>query len=444
MNRPMVFLARACCYGLALLLSGAAGTHGPDRPPAPMRTGMDTAMLDSTVDRLVTRSISAGVMPGAAVAVVRHGRVVLFRGYGHIGWAAGSPRVNPDSTLYDLASLTKVISTTTIIMHLVSTGAMHLDDPVQRWVPDFQGPMKSEVTIRDLLTHTSGLPADRSMRGVRTPQKARELIVSTHLRCRPGTCFVYSDLGADVLGFAAESATGETLDRALSGILIGPMGLTHTTFRADTVRPEYLAPTGAPYGDVHDGGARVLGGVSGHAGLFSTAGDLAKIATMYLNDGQYDGKQIMPDSIIAEFTHRTFGTRALGWDTCDSVATISTCGRHWSERAFGHTGFTGTSIWMDPDRDLAVILLSNRVYDATARRPATAIKDLRADLADAAASSVTDVPARAVPRVALYRADIEHLWQTPWPRPRVTRVARRLASRNGHERLTRRIARRSR
>ena len=166
---------------------------------------------------------------------------------------------------------------------------------------------------------------------------------------------------------------------------------------------------------MHDENAYALGGVAGHAGLFSTAADLAVFAQMMLNGGEYNGTRIIADSTVALFTKRAAGTRALGWDTCGGSGS---CGKYLGEDAYGHTGFTGTSLWIDPDRDMFVVLLTNRVHDARAKRPAKVIADVRADLADAAALAVTDYADGPMVMPANFRADQAVDWNRPVRRPR--------------------------
>ncbi|NUR20221.1 MAG: serine hydrolase, partial [Gemmatimonadaceae bacterium] len=235
------------------------------------------------------------------------------------------------------------------------------------------------------------------------------MVIDTPLDCRPGDCYEYSDLGADMLGFVVEAASGEPLDQFLTEHVYKPLGMTDTFFRpADSLRgriapTEVTPPRGYPLrGEVHDENAYALGGVAGHAGLFSTAGDLAVFAQMMLNGGEYNGVRVVADSTVRLFTTRAAGTRALGWDTCNNDGG---CGSYLSDRAYGHTGFTGTSIWIDPDREMFVILLTNRVHEARAKRPAKVISDVRADLADAAALAVTDGPDGVLAWPASFRAD---------------------------------------
>ena len=376
----------------ALVIAFAPSDGLPARPAASV--GMSAIRLE-TIDRIVKRGLTAGGYPGASVVVGRRGYAVFEKGYGRLGWGTSSPAVVPDESIYDLASLTKVVGTATAAMILWDEGRLDLDAPVSKYVPAFSGGPKDDVTIRHLLTHTSGLPAGRDLRRLANgPWEARTVVMSTPLACRPGACQVYSDLGADVLGFAVEAIAGQGLDAFLEERVFHPLGMNDTHFRPDIALRDRIAPTevssprGYPLrGEVHDENAWALGGVAGHAGLFSTAADLSLFAQMMLNRGTYNGIRIVSDSAVARFTTRVAGTRALGWDTSDGDGTA---GVHMGERAYGHTGFTGTSLWIDPDRDLFVVLLTNRVHAPRARRPARVIADVRADLADAAVLSVVD------------------------------------------------------
>ena len=393
----------ATLTALAIVFAPSDGL--PARPAASV--GMSANRLE-TIDRIVRRGITAGGYPGASVVVGRRGYSVFEKGYGRLGWTSGSAAVVPDESIYDLASLTKVVGTATAAMILYDEGRLELDAPVSRYLPAFSGGSRDNVTVRHLLTHTSGLPAGRDLRRLANgPWDARNVVTSTPLVCTPGACQVYSDIGADILGFAIESIAGQGLDSFLNERVFTPLGMSDTHFRPSQSERDRIAPTevssprGYPLrGEVHDENAWALGGVAGHAGLFSTAADLSLFAQMMLNGGTYDGVRIVSDSAVARFTHRAVGTRALGWDTSDGDGTA---GVHMGERAYGHTGFTGTSLWIDPDRDLFVILLTNRVHAPRARRPARVIADVRADLADAAVLSVVDDNILKMP--SSFRAD---------------------------------------
>ncbi len=382
----------------------------------------------ANIDRVVRRGISEGGYPGAAVVVGRRGAAVLQRGYGRLAWSSSSPAVQADETIYDLASLTKVVGTTTAAMILYDEGKLDLEAPVSRYLPDFSGGAKDRVTVRQLLTHHSGLPAGKQLwRQAIDREQAKRIVIESQLLCEPGACFLYSDLGADIMGWVVEAVAGQGLDAFLSERVFTPLGMTDTRFRPAAELRDRIAPTevspprGYPLrGEVHDENAFALGGVAGHAGLFATAADLAVFAEMMLNGGTYDGVRIVSDSAIARFTARTAGTRALGWDTADGDGGS---GDYLSGRAYGHTGYTGTSMWIDPDRDMFVILLTNRVHAARARRPMKVISDVRADLSDAAALAVVDGFDTIPLMPASFRADRADGWN-PAQRRRSSRSRR--------------------
>lgn len=401
----------------------------PEREPAAV--GMSATRL-TTIDRVVQRGIDAGGFPGASVVVGRKGYAVWSKGFGSLDWS-GRRRVTAQESVYDLASLTKVVATTTAIMVLFDQGKVELDAPVSRYIPSYTGGMKDQVTIRHLLTHRAGLPAGRELwRIAGTPVQARAAVLATPVACAPGRCFEYSDLGADILGFVVEAASGVRLDQFLDSHVFEKLGMTDTQFSpgvavvARTAPTEIAPPRGYPLrGEVHDENAYALGGVAGHAGLFSTASDLSVFAQMLLDGGTYDGVRIVADSTVSLFTRRAAGTRGLGWDTCDGNGG---CGSYLSERAYGHTGFTGTSLWIDPDRQMFVILLTNRVHAAKARRPSTIISDVRNDLADAAALAVMDAPSGVLDMPANFRADVARDWNRPLVSSRSSAVSRRKAA----------------
>jgi CubicO group peptidase (beta-lactamase class C family) len=408
---------------LPLLLAAVTTLPGDGLPiKAPTAVGMSAERLE-TIDRVIQRGLDAGGYPGAAVVVGRKGATVWEKGFGHLGWTSDSPAVLPEKSIYDLASLTKVIGTTTAAMILFDEGKLVLDEKVSHYLPTFGGGDKDLITVRELLEHRSGFPAGRDLwRHAHTPEEARQLVYDTPLEYKPDHGQVYSDLGADILGWVVESAAGMPLDKFLAERVFTPLGMNDTGFRpADSlvyrIAPtEVSPPRGYPIrGEVHDENAFALGGVAGHAGLFGTASDLSVFAQMMLNGGTYDGTRIVADSTVHLFTARASGSRALGWEVADGT---HGAGSYLSGSAYGHTGFTGTSIWIDPDREMFVILLTNRVHAARAKRPAKVISDVRADLADAAALAVTDANLAVAEMPASFRADREVGWN------RAVRVAR--------------------
>lgn len=406
------------------------GSDGGLPSKAPSAVGMSAARLQK-IDKVLAKAIKAGGFPGASVVIGRRGATVLEKGFGNLSWTNSAPVV-ASRTIYDLASLTKVVATTTAMMILYDEGKVTLSDPVSKFVPEFSGGDKDRVTIEQLLEHRSGLPAGRDLwRLAMSPEEARRAVLDAPLQCVPGTCYLYSDLGPDILGFVAESITGKRLDVFLQERLFDPLSMKDTYFKPHWTLRDRIAPTeltpprGYPLrGEVHDENAFALGGVAGHAGLFSTATDLAVFAQMMLNKGELNGVRIISDTTVARFTARTAarGTRALGWDTCGQDGS---CGKYLSGRAYGHTGYTGTSLWIDPERDLFVILLTNRVHAARARFPAKVIADIRADVSDAAALSVRSNRGGLLAMPAVFRADRAAGWNRP-----IRSVRRSSASKN--------------
>ena len=386
------------------------------RPRPPAEVGMDADRL-VLIDRAVKQGLAAGGFPGAAIVVGRGGAIVWQKGYGSSDWGFGLPRVDAQATIYDLASLTKVVATSAAAMVLYDRGKLKLDTPVGRYLPEFRRGDKARVTVRDLLTHRSGLPAGRDLRAAHNARQARRLVLETPLDAPPGTHTEYSDVGADVLGFVVEAVSGERLDQFVSRTIYQRLGLRNTMFLPSRDRRSRIAPTenypprGYPLrGEVHDEAAYELGGVAGHAGLFATASDLAVFAQMMLNGGTYNGVRIVSDSTVARFTGRTVGSRALGWDTCIGGGS---CGFHLGPRAYGHTGYTGTSMWIDPDRQAFVIVLTNWVHAAPSARvaPIAVLADVRSDIADIAALSIVDGASGALPMPDRLRSDRQIGWR---------------------------------
>jgi CubicO group peptidase (beta-lactamase class C family) len=343
------------------------------------------------VDRAATGGITAGAYPGAVVVIGTRDTVLYARGYGHFTWNPTSAVPDPARSMFDLASLTKVVATTTAAMLLADRGALALQRPVADYLPAFTGPGKERVTVRQLLEHRSGLPPFIRLDTLaRDPTDARRLVLAEPLRWPPGTRVEYSDLNAMLVGWVVEAAAGMPLDSFATAEIFRPLGMTSTMYRPPrSLRPR-IVPVGlwrghAIAGEVHDQNAAALGGVSGHAGLYSTGLDLARLAQFVLRRGTTaDGAQLVRGGAVDAFTRRGPGNRALGWEMRDTTARDNT-GALLSAQAFGHTGFTGTSIWIDPVRDLFVIVLTNRVFAPRARRPITELKRVRGAVADAAA-----------------------------------------------------------
>ena len=347
--------------------------------------------------------VQAGVgraFPGGVVAVGWAGRLVHLKAFGQLSCDRAAPDARIDS-IYDLASLTKVVVTTTLAMMLVDEGRLDLEARVASYFPAFSGAAKQRVTIRQLLTHTGGLvwwaPLYKEISG-----KAAylERIVALDLAYEPGTKSVYSDLGIILLGDVLERQAGASLDELARRRVLDPLGMHDTLYRPPPALAPRIAPTEQdPWrgrvlrGEVHDENAFALGGVAPHAGLFGTAPDLSRLAQTLLDGGAHEGRRLVSRATRELFSERAGipgVTRALGWDTPTDESGrrsssagqpgYSSAGSLLSARSFGHTGFTGTSIWMDPERGLYLILLTNRVNPT---RENNRIRDVRSRLADA-------------------------------------------------------------
>jgi beta-N-acetylhexosaminidase len=365
--------------------------------------GMSADSL-AKIDAVLQRALDSGVFTSAAVAVGRNGKLVKLRGYGTV---AGGP-VDPANTLFDLASLTKVIGTTAAVMALVDDGKIRIDEPVYRYLPQFRGGGRGDVTVWNLMTHTGGLPAgDDLYGGTADADAALQAIYRTDLVYEPGKKMVYSDFGMILMAEVVRRRAGEPVDRFAARRVFVPLGMENTMYRPPLVWWGRTVPSAAhserPYvlrEVVHDANSFRLGGIAGHAGLFSTAEDLAVYAQTLLNGGAYGDRRIWSPRTVQRFTTRQLKveTRALGWDT---PARRSSAGDYFSPHSFGHTGYTGTSIWIDPDRDLFVVLLTNRVYDGGTEGQILAI---RSAVSDAAARAIADMPILPRPGTAAAEA----------------------------------------
>lgn len=345
------------------------------RSDDPVFAGFDASKLER-IDSLMVRSISDSAFPAAQVVVVKDGIIAFNKAFGNYIYERSSGEIDP-STLFDLASLTKVLATTTAVMKLYDQKKLLLTDSVGKYLSQFSSGKKADITIRHLLTHTAGFPPFRRLwQMCTTPEEALDSALATLLVANPGDTTIYSDLSMITLGKIVEKISGQPLDVYVKQEFFEPLKMVSTTFRPSKAIWPQCAPTELDtvwrkmlvQGIVHDENAAILGGVSGHAGLFSTASDVAIIMQMIMNGGKYGGVRYISDSTIALFTRRqsSSSTRALGWDT--RSATGSSAGDLFSRLSFGHTGFTGTSIWADPERKLFVILLTNRVYPTRENR----------------------------------------------------------------------------
>ncbi len=357
----------------------------------PEEVGMSSGVL-AGVDSLINAAIADKAFPGAAIAIGRPNVLVKLEGYGYYTYNS-ERRVTPQSQ-FDLASLTKVVATTTAVMQLFEQGKLKLDDRVASYLPGFGTKGKDVLTLRHLMTHTSGLQPFRPFykEGITTRQAVIDAIFDEGLVYTPGSEMRYSDFNMILMALIIEKISGLDLATYAKQNIFDPLGMYNTGFRRAGAGSDYrVVPTEIDnvfrkklmQGEVHDETAFVMGGTAGHAGLFSTAEDLSKFAFMMMNQGMHDGRQFLKKETIALFTKAVDPgkhTRALGWDT-KSPEGYSSAGQYFSTRSFGHTGFTGTSMWVDPEAKLFVILLSNRVYPTRENTKHAAVRSSLADIA---------------------------------------------------------------
>jgi beta-N-acetylhexosaminidase len=327
------------------------------------------AVLDS--------AIADSVFPGCQIAIVKDDTLIASRGFGHQIYDLSSPEITPE-TMYDLASVTKVAATTVVSMELYEQKKIRLDIPVSSYLPEFRGELKDSITVRNLLTHSAGLKAwDKLWLHAKNKEEAIKYIMSLPLEYAPGDSMVYSDLGIILMGEIIKTVTGESIDQLAEKMIYRPMGMTNTMYNPPEKLWPGIAPTeiggdlnrGLIHGTVHDENTFFFGGVSTHAGLFSTSNDLVALAQMLINGGIYRHHRFFDPQTIREWTSRQNipqgSNRALGWDTPADEG--SSAGDYFSPGSFGHLGFTGTSIWIDPNRRIAIVLLTNRVYPTRTR-----------------------------------------------------------------------------
>jgi len=353
-------------------IGAGAAEVAPPTPPrlphaAPQQVGMNAARL-AVIDQLLEEGLQRGEMAGAVVLVARQGRIAYLRAFGHRQIEPAEVPMTTD-TVFDLASLTKPIATATSVMKLVESGQVKLDDPVAKYVPEFAQNGKQDVTVLQLLTHQGGLTPDNALKDYEEgPDKAWQRIWALPLTAEPGSRFIYSDVGYLVLGELVKRVSGCNVHEFSRQHIYGPLGMSETGYLPDEPLRKRAAATEKRdqrwmCGEVHDPRAYLLGGIAGHAGLFSTAEDLAVYGQMLIQGGQYGDVQILRPATVAQMTtpHRAGdGLRGLGWDMRTGYS--SNRGDLYSPRAFGHGGFTGTAIWIDPQLELIVVFLSNRLH----------------------------------------------------------------------------------
>jgi len=429
-DRSLVALLTLCAFASACRSGAVRESSDPSRDA--MLAAWRQRVITDSVRAVLTRGLADSAFP-AAYAVIGHaGGVYASIGIGALDAIGarpapvdsnGAPIVNggavsrlmpaptpvTDSTVWDLASLTKVIATTSAVMQLVGDGRVQLDTPATRYLPQWKAPGAESVTVRHLLTHSAGLPAWRPLyKEAWSAEEAMLQVYATVPDTAPGVRYVYSDLGFILLGEIVREISGLPLDSYVMSNVFLPMGMRETRFLPSALWRTRTAPTEIdPWrqrqlrGEVHDENSFQLGAVAGHAGLFSTARDLTRFAQTLLRDGVAVPQAGRADSVrvLDGLTLRTFAQRqpiagshrALGWETPNGT---NSAGRRLTASAFGHTGFTGTSVWIDPAQDLFVLLLTNRVNPTRQRQ---GIARVRTSLADAVvgAISVTAPPLRA-------------------------------------------------
>lgn len=335
----------------------------PDPVPVP-----DSALW--AAEAFVNKEVERESFPGAVLAVGNRGLIQRVRGFGRMHWGEDAPPVDPDSTLYDLASLTKVVATTAAVMALVEEGRLHLDAPLQQYLPEFRGEDKHRVTVRQLLTHTSGARAGLTEVEGETPEQVRRFLLALPLALPPGQDVLYSDVGFVLLWWAAERAAGEPLATYLRRRVWLPLGMRSTFVGlpagcgrcAPTL---YLEERDAPYtGGSYDEIARRLDGLAGNAGAFSTAHDLARFAAAVANEGRLGEVRVFDRRTVREFTRPQdgAGTRGLGWEVYCAEGIVPDAQECREILAFGHTGITGTSLWIDGATGTWMVLLANRTF----------------------------------------------------------------------------------
>ncbi len=371
---PLSLRLRGAAVGQLLLASLLfVSAQSPAQSPATTATAPATPSSTdqaryAPLDALLRDAVEKGNAPGAVLLVGHNGAVVYRKAYGNRALEPSKEPMTPD-TVFDTASLTKVLATTTSVMRMVQLGQVKLNDPVAKYIPEFAQNGKSDVTVRQLMTHYSGLRADLDLKPYwRGVDEAYSRANAEKLVNPPGSTFLYSDINFIVLGELVQRVSGTPLNQYAQTYVFGPLGMTMTTFNPPETWTPRIAPTehdertGAMLrGVVHDPTARAMGGVAGHAGVFSTADDLAKFAQAMLNGGA----PILSPWIVEKMTTpqqppNLTNVRGLGWDIDSPFS--SNRGDLLPVGSFGHTGFTGTSLWIDPTTNTYVILLTNAVH----------------------------------------------------------------------------------
>jgi uncharacterized protein YbbC (DUF1343 family)/CubicO group peptidase (beta-lactamase class C family) len=401
-----VSAVRGVFAALLLLLPTFAAAQAPDF---------------AAVDDAVQSVLGAGEIPGAVVLIGQGDEILYHRAF---GWRAvvPDPIAMTTDTIFDIASLTKPLGTTLAVMALVERGTVKLDAPVGHYLKEFRGKPFAAVTVRRLLTHSAGMPAiPKDAVFARGFPAAAAGLARAKLDYPPGSGFQYSDTGFILLGELVRRVSGQPIDHFLERTLFRPLGLVDTSFRPKMPHLPRVAPTEFAQGhmlqgEVHDPRARLLGGVAGHAGMFSTAADVARICRMLLDGGTFGGSRVLKPSTIQLMWSRSpegRGTRALGWDMTSPYATIAA--PYFPAGSVGHTGFTGTSVWIDPSSKSYVVILTNRVHPNGGS--SAAIRELRVrTMAATGALLFRPVPAAPI-TAAVTAADAPEDASLPAPAP---------------------------
>ncbi|PAU95793.1 hypothetical protein CK503_01665 [Aliifodinibius salipaludis] len=363
----------------------------------PEVSGLSSDSLHN-IDQIMNEAIFDSTFPGGVVTVVKDGNIAYQEGFGYETYE----KLNPikENAVYDLASLTKVTATTAAVMKLVEEDKIGLDDKIGKYIPEFSEDEKQNITVENFLLHNSGLPPFRVyVDSLKSEEEIIEAIKNEPLTYETGTDYRYSDLGFILLGEIIEEVSGKSLDQYVREKFYYPLGMSSTFFNPKQIgyrMTNRIPPTEIDtvyrdttiHAEAHDERAYFLNGVAGHAGLFSSGKDLAIFCQMLLNEGWYAGQRYLEPSTIQKFTKRqaTHSNRGYGFDR--KSGKNSTAGSLTSEKTFGHLGFTGTSYWIDPERDLAIIILTNRTYPY--RSYGENISDIRAKVADAVVSSIIE------------------------------------------------------
>jgi len=366
------------------------------------------------IDALLGKAVRADRTPGAVVIVGRRDGVVFRHAYGRRAIVPAREEMTPD-TIFDLASLTKPLVIGTLVQWLVENGQLNIGDKVVKHLPEFGVREKYLVTVEQLLLHTSGLPPSNTLNDYKHgPEKARELTLGGWLYKRSGREFIYSDIGYIALGEMIENMTGERLDQLAERVIWKPLGMNDTRYCPTLCDDPRIAPTELNYGwtknpirgEPSDTRAHKLGGVAGNAGMFSSGDDLARFARMLLGRGELDGVRVLSESSVDELLRPRpvpKAVRSLGWDVSSGFS--SGRGHLLSPRAIGHSGYTGTSMWVDPVLDVFVIFLSNRNHPYSTGK----VTDIQ--------PQVTDAAVRALFPEAVRQAALDHALEAPDTQP---------------------------